>query len=75
VGANAGRVIFRDGDYFGKTVNVASRIVDYARPCEVLVSEEVKQQWHGVGAAFQPIGPVALKGLRDEITVYSATSA
>jgi hypothetical protein len=27
---------------------------------EVLVSENVKQQWHGDGVAFQPIGPVAL---------------
>jgi adenylate cyclase len=75
VGVNAGRVIFRDGDYFGRTVNVASRIADYARPGEVLVSEEVKQQWHGDGVAFQPIGPVALKGLRDEITLHSAARA
>jgi adenylate cyclase len=75
VGVNAGRVIFRDGDYFGRTVNVASRIADYARPGEVLVSEEVKQQWHGDGVAFRPIGPVALKGLKDEITLYSATRA
>jgi class 3 adenylate cyclase len=75
VGVNAGRVVFRDGDYFGRTVNVASRIADYARPGEVLVSEEVKQQWHADGVAFQPIGPVALKGLRDEITLYSASRA
>jgi adenylate cyclase len=75
VGVNAGRVIFRDGDYFGRTVNVAARIADYARPGEVLVGEEVKQQWHGDGVAFQPIGPVALKGLKDEITLYSAARA
>ena len=73
VGVNAGRVIFRDGDYFGRTVNVASRIADYSRPGEILVGEEVKQQWHGDGVAFQPIGPVALKGLKDEIMLYSAT--
>jgi adenylate cyclase len=75
VGVNAGRVIFRDGDYFGRTVNVASRIADYARPGEVLVSEEVTQQWHGEGVAFQPIGPVALKGLKDDVTLYSAARA
>jgi adenylate cyclase len=73
VGVNAGRVIFRDGDYFGKTVNVASRIADYARPGEVLVSDEVRAPWSGEGVRFEPIGPVALKGLRDELTLYAVS--
>jgi adenylate cyclase len=75
VGVNAGRVIFRDGDYFGRVVNVAARIADYARPGEVLVSEQVKEQWHGDGVTFQPIGPVALKGLKDDVTLHSASRA
>jgi adenylate cyclase len=73
VGINAGGVIFRDGDYFGKTVNVASRIADYARPGEVLVSDEVRARWSGDGVRFEPIGPVALKGLRDELTLYAVS--
>jgi len=73
VGVNAGGVIFRDGDYFGKTVNVASRIADYARPGEVLVSDEVRARWSGKGVRFEPIGPVALKGLRDELTLYAVS--
>ena len=73
VGVNAGGVIFRDGDYFGKTVNVASRIADYARPGEVLVSDEVRARWSGDGVRFDPIGPVALKGLRDELTLYAVS--
>jgi adenylate cyclase len=73
VGVNAGQVIFRDGDYFGKTVNVASRIADYARPGEVLVSDEVRAPWSGEGVRFEPIGPVALKGLRDELTLYAVS--
>ena len=73
VGINAGNVILRDGDYFGRTVNVASRIADYARPGEVLVSGEVKQRWNGGGVRFDAIGPVALKGLRDELTLYAAS--
>ena len=32
VGLHAGPVLFQEGDYFGQTVNVASRIADYARP-------------------------------------------
>ena len=41
VGLHAGPVLFQEGDYFGQTVNVASRIADYARPGEVLVTREV----------------------------------
>jgi adenylate cyclase len=73
VGVNAGRVIFRDGDYFGRTVNVAARIADYARPGEVLVSDEVKERWSGVGVHFEAIGPVALKGLKEELTLHTVS--
>jgi adenylate cyclase len=75
VGINAGNVIYRDGDYFGRTVNAASRIADYARPGEVLVSGEVKERWGGDGVRFDEIGPVALKGLREELTLYAASRA
>ncbi len=75
VGVNAGRIIVRDADYFGRTVNVAARITDYARPGEVLVSDEVKDRWSGDGVRFTPIGPVALKGLKEELTLYSASRA
>jgi adenylate cyclase len=75
VGINAGNVIYRDGDYFGRTVNAASRIADYARPGEVLVSAEVKERWGGDGVRFDEIGPVALKGLREELTLYAASRA
>jgi class 3 adenylate cyclase len=54
-------------------VNVASRIADYARPGEVLVSDEVKERSEGDGLRFEPIGPVALKGLRDELTLYAVS--
>jgi len=73
VGINAGSVISRDGDYFGRTVNVASRIADYARPGEVLVSDEAKERWTGEGVRFKSIGPVALKGLKGEVTLHTAS--
>lgn len=75
VGLNAGPVIFRDGDYFGRTVNVAARIADYARPGEVLLSDEVKERWSGEGVRFDAIGPVVLKGLKGELTLHAASRA
>jgi hypothetical protein len=61
VGLHAGPVIFQEGDYYGQTVNVASRIADYARPGEVLVSQEVVDASGGARAAFREIGPVELE--------------
>jgi adenylate cyclase len=40
VGMSAGPVLVRDGDYFGPTVNLASRIVRIAEPGTVLVSDD-----------------------------------
>ena len=73
LGINAGPVVFRDGDYFGRTVNVAARIADYARPNEVLVSESVVE--HAAdAAAFEPIGAIALKGLLEPVSLLRAVS-
>ena len=41
VGLHSGPVVFQHGDYFGRTVNIAARITDHARPGEVLVSDQV----------------------------------
>jgi adenylate cyclase len=71
VGVNAGPVIPREGDYFGRTVNVASRIADYARPGEVLVTDEVRAR-RPEGVEFTSIGPVALRGLKEELMLYRA---
>jgi class 3 adenylate cyclase len=71
VGINAGPVVFRDGDYYGRTVNLASRIVDYARPREVLVSEEVVRGTPD-GIEFESIGDIALKGILEPIPLYKA---
>ena len=72
VGLHAGPVIFQDGDYFGQTVNIASRIAEYARPGEVLVSEEVMTASIGSGIDYREIGPVELKGVSGALRLYSA---
>lgn len=40
-GLAAGPVVAREGDYFGPTVNLASRLVEIAKPGSVLVSSDV----------------------------------
>jgi adenylate cyclase len=74
VGLHTGPVVFQEGDYFGRTVNVAARITDYARPGEVLVSEAVTAGGPQV-VRYVPVGPVSLKGLTAPIPLYTATRA
>jgi adenylate cyclase len=72
VGVNAGPVIFRDGDYFGRTVNVAARIADYARPGEVLVTEPVRAATGDRPLQFESLHPVPLKGVSEAVQLYRA---
>ena len=75
MGVNAGKVVFRDGDYFGRTVNIAARIADYARPGEVLVSESVRDSVAADGVTFREIGAVLLRGVEDPISLFRALPA
>jgi adenylate cyclase len=75
VGIHAGPVLFQEGDYFGRTVNAASRIADYARQGEVLVSQEVVDSFDGDGVEFTEIGPVELKGMSEALRLHVARRA
>ena len=63
IGITYGGTLYRDGDYFGREVNLASRVVARARGGEVLVTdsvvEAVKSREH---LAFESVGQVKLKG-------------
>ena len=72
VGLHAGPVLFQDGDYYGQTVNLASRIAEYARPGEVLVSQAVVDESDEVLVRFDAIGGVDLKGIGGSINLYAA---
>jgi adenylate cyclase len=72
VGIHAGPVIFQEGDYFGRAVNLAARIAEYARPGEVVVSREVVDAADGGPVAFTEIGPVELKGVPGTLRLYIA---
>jgi adenylate cyclase len=72
VGLHAGPIVYQSGDYFGTTVNAASRIADYARPGEVLVSQAVVDASAGTATRFTEIGPVELKGLGTAFRLHVA---
>jgi adenylate cyclase len=75
IGINAGTVIAQEGDYFGRTVNIAARIADYARPREVLVSEDARRSASVADVEFELIGDVPLKGVSNAVRLHKASRA
>jgi adenylate cyclase len=72
VGIHAGPVVFQEGDYFGRTVNIAARIAEYARPGEVLVTQEVVDVADSMPVTFTEIGAVELKGVSGTLRLNTA---
>jgi adenylate cyclase len=72
VGLHAGPVIFQEGDYYGQTVNLASRIADYAQAGQVMVSQSVVDAADGSPVAFREVGPVELKGVQGAMPLFAA---
>jgi class 3 adenylate cyclase len=70
VGLNAGEPIEDEGDLFGATVIVASRIADMAEGGEILVSDVVRQLVAGKGFLFNDRGDHPLKGFEDPVRVF-----
>ena len=73
IGIHQGAALYRDGDYFGREVNLAARVVARARGQEVLVTDAVLE---AVGRsdhlAFENIGSVKLKGFDQPRTLWRA---
>jgi class 3 adenylate cyclase len=53
-------------------VNVAARIADYARPHEVLVSDEAKRNAGDADVDFELVGDVPLKGVSRAVRLHRA---
>jgi class 3 adenylate cyclase len=75
IGIHTGPVIFQDGDIYGRTVNLASRIASYATAGQVMTSEETKRRSDIQGIRFAPIERVSLKGLPQPVRLYQALRA
>jgi len=72
IGLHYGTTLYRDGDYFGRDVNLAARVVARARGGEVLVSDAVVEAVGGSHLTFEPIGQVKLKGFDQPRTLCRA---
>ena len=71
-GLAAGPVVLQDGDYYGRTVNMAARIAAYATAGQTLVTREVTELATEGAVRFREIGPVDLKGFTEPVPVYEA---
>lgn len=72
IGVHAGEVVYRDGDYFGREVNLAARVVARAAAGEVLVTHPVVEAT-GSGLDFTLIGEVKLKGFSHATELFIAS--
>ena len=73
IGVHYGEVLYRDGDYFGREVNQAARVVARAGGGEVLVTRPVVEMAAGVDSLhFTRIGEVRLKGFSEATELFTA---
>jgi adenylate cyclase len=69
-----GPALVRAGDYYGNSVNLASRVTGIARPGTVLCTEEVRDL-AGEGLQWSSAGRHRLKGVSGAVTLYRARRA
>ena len=72
VGVNAGPMIYEEGDYFGRTVNIAARIASQAGHDQVFLGEDVLHHIEPTGFRVVEAGAFELKGIEKPLTLYEA---
>ena len=74
IGVHYGVTLYRDGDYYGREVNLASRVVARARGGEVVVTDAVVERVaESEHLSFEPVGQVKLKGFDEPRVLCRAT--
>lgn len=76
VGLATGMAVSRAGDWFGSSVNLASRVTGAARPGAILVSESTRDAIGEVdGVTWSFVGARRLKNIKDEVKLFRARRA
>jgi adenylate cyclase len=70
VGLNAGEPVEEDGDLFGSTVILASRVCDQAGAGEILIPEPLRHLLSGKSYVYADRGDTLLKGFEDKVRLY-----
>ena len=71
-GLACGSVLPQSGDYYGRPVNLASRITNVARPGSVVVDAAVKDAVGEESFRYTYIGERRLKGIDSKVKLYRA---
>jgi adenylate cyclase len=71
IGMHYGPTLYRDGDYYGREVNLAARVAARAAGGEVLVTRPVVEL-AGAHLEFERIGEVRLKGFDEATELFVA---
>jgi adenylate cyclase len=71
IGIHCGDALYRDGDYYGRDVNIASRVAARAAGGEVLVTRPVVDQ-AGSHLEFERIAEITLKGFSESTEIFVA---
>jgi adenylate cyclase len=72
IGVNAGPMIYDEGDYFGRTVNIAARIASQAGSGQVFVGEDALPHVTPSGFRLVEVGAAELKGITKPLVLYEA---
>jgi adenylate cyclase len=74
-GAALGRALPRAGDWFGRPVNLASRITQIARPESLLIERELREALPEGPYRFSQAGERRLRGVREPVRLFRVRGA
>jgi class 3 adenylate cyclase len=74
VGIHTGHALARGGDWWGATVNVASRVADAAEAGQLLITDATRREAGDLGQTrLAGLGVIQLKNISAPVRVYSVS--
>jgi class 3 adenylate cyclase len=74
IGAHHGPVLYREGDYYGATVNLAARTTSVADGGQFVVTDALRQQLDAeTRARLSPLGSYAVKGISELVELFEVS--